>query len=349
MTRRELHDILEPPRYTRAWWLARGRSALWVAVVTVLVWIYADVEFTDEKELSATIQLSTPAAGKLVLLSRKRVAVSFKVQGRRSALDRLEQHLHMPKTVVRYQVAEGDTEISTRDVLNRSPLFLREGLTCLSASPSSVKVRLDRKISVPDIPVKFEYTGAFPSKVTIEPPKMDIRVAKTEWEQVKKAEPSPVLRTVSVALKSGQSDKPFDVEVIRRIAGVPVEPERLTVTVTVKIAQLTETEELTVPVQVVSPTNWLEDGTWQQYVLKRQNAAEWRAKIQVTGTRKHLDQLKGGAVQAYIVLTDDDKKPVSWLTRQVVVHLPRELNLSRLGTGPSVTFKLEKIPAAGTP
>ena len=96
--------------------------------------------------------------------------------------------------------------------------------------------------------------------------------------------------------------------------------------------------------------SWLEDGTWRQYVLKRQNPAEWRAKIQVSGTRKDLDQLKGGAVQAYNLLTDDDKKPIeSWLTRQVVVHLPRELNLSLLGTRPSVSFKLEKAPAAATP
>ncbi len=350
MTKRELHDILEPSRYTRSWWLARGHNALWVVLVTVLVWMYADVEFTDEMELQATIQLATAPAGNQVLLSERQVVVSFKVQGRRSGLERLEHRLRMPDAVIRYQVSEGDSQIATRDILNRSPIFQAEGLTALSASPSTVQVKLDTKIHVADIPVTFEYTGAFPSEVTIEPPKMGIRVAKTDWEKIGKAEPSPALRTVSVELKGVQSDKPFSVQIIPRIAGVAVEPDQATVTVTAKIAQLTETEELTVAVQVVSPTAWLEDGTWREFVLKRQNAAEWRARIQVSGTRKDLDQLKGGDVHAFVVLTDDDKKPIkSWDRRAVVVHLPRDLNLSLLGTRPSVSFRLEKTATAGPP
>ncbi|MGB2820671.1 MAG: hypothetical protein WBF17_06790 [Phycisphaerae bacterium] len=350
MTKRELHDILEPGRYTRQWWLTRAQNTLWVLFVTVLVWIYADVEFTDEMEMRATIQLATPPSGKLVLLSARRVVVNFNVQGRRSALERLEQRLSMPETVIRHQVSKGDSQIAARDILNRSTIFQAEGLTALSASPSTIQIRLDTKIRVPDIPIKFEYTGAFPSEVAVEPPRMSIQVAKTDWEKIRKAEPDPVLRTVSVELRGVQSDKPFAVDIIRRIGDVPIEPDQPQATVTVKIAQLTETEEIVVAVQMVSPTAWLEDGTWKEYVLKRKSAAEWRARIQVSGTRKDLDQLKPGQVQAFVVLTDDDKKPIeSWDKRDVVVHLPRNLDLSLLGTAPSVSFKLEKVPAAGVP
>jgi hypothetical protein len=350
MTKRELHDILEPTRYSREWWLTRAHNAVWILLVTMLVWIYADVEFTDEMELQATVQLSTPPGGKLVLLSARQVVVSFKVQGRRSGLERLEHRLRMPDAAIPYQVSEGDREISTRDVLNRSSLFQAEGLTALSASPRTLRVRLDTKIRVADIPVKFEYTGAFPSEVTVEPQKMGLLVARTDWEKIKKAEPEPHLRTVTVELKAVQSDKPFSAQIIPRIGSVPVEPDQTTVTVTAKIAELTETKELTVEVQVVSPTAWLEDGTWKEYVLRRQNVAEWRAKIQVSGTRKDLDQIKPGDVQAFVVLTEDDKQPLeTWLDRQVVVHLPRSLNLSRLGAAPSVHFKLEKAPATGAP
>ena len=56
---------------------------------------------------------------------------------------------------------------------------------------------------------------------------------------------------------------------------------------------------------------------------------------------------QGGDVQAYLVLTDDDKKPVSWWSRQVEVRLPQKLNLSLLGAPPTVTFKLEKLPGGG--
>ena len=55
-------------------------------------------------------------------------------------------------------------------------------------------------------------------------------------------------------------------------------------------------------------------------------------------------------MQAFVVLTEDDKKPVeSWLIRQIEVRLPRRLSLSLVGTNPSVSFKLEKAPAATPP
>ena len=345
MTKREFYNTFEPPRFSRDWWLSRLRNTLWIAMVTVLVWIYADVEFTDEMDLTATVLLGTAKSPNLVLLSENRVRAIFKVQGRRGSLERLEQRLNAPDAAIRYQVGEHDDNLSTRDIINTDPFIQAEGLTVLSASPSVLRVRLDTKTHQPDIPVKFEYTGAFPSEVTIDPPKMGLHVARHQWQEVLKANPKPTLRTVSVELKSVDSGKPLTVPIIRRIGEVPVEPDQPTVTVKVKIAQLTETQEVTVPVQILCPASWVEPttGVWKDYVLTRQSPHEWRVKIPLSGTRKDLDQLKTGDVQAYVVLTDDDKKPVSWLTRPVEVRLPRELNLSRLGPLPSVTFKLEKV------
>jgi hypothetical protein len=336
------YNSLEPARFSRTWWLSRTRNALFIALVTVLVWIYADVEFTDQMDLSATLQFVVPPGSNLVLRSDSRVEVRFKVQGRRSSLELLDQRLREPGANIRYQVAENETEVSTRDILNRSAVIASEGLTVVSASPGAVTVKLDTKIRVPDLEVKFDYTGAFPTEETVTPPRMGIQVARQDWEKIRKATPKPVLRTVRVDLKLVDTSKPFAVDLIRRIGELPVEPDQPAVTVSVKIAQLTETQELVVPVQVVCPPSWSEDGTWREYTLSRRDRLEWRAKIQVSGTRKDLDQLKGGDVQAYVVLTDDDKKPVSWLTRQVEVRMPDNLNLSLLGPKPTVTFKLEK-------
>ena len=88
MTRRELHDILEPPRYTRAWWLARAHNALWVLLATLLVWIYADVEYIKEEDFDAAIELGAVPGRQLVLLSNSRLPVHFRVRGRRSSIDR---------------------------------------------------------------------------------------------------------------------------------------------------------------------------------------------------------------------------------------------------------------------
>ncbi len=460
MTRREYHNLVEPTRFSRSWWARRGRSLLWVALVTVLVWIYADVEFIDTKSLTVTIRLTVGKSRDLLiiegnggdarLVEERDVPVTFEVTGNRSSVEELLRGREEQPPVIRFDVSQncllGENLIQTERilqkelrisesglelesvsksvikvqlsrprktlpavltlVLNKSPDLIllpmghpqitfqiegtadglerfeaelmgrawrlvcdvsgqvRQGendldtqtvlsaggmagadLTVLSASPPKIKVHVDRRVHQADIPVRLDYTGAVFSEVTIQPPKVGIHVAESDWEDIRNTDPN--LRTVQVDLKQVASDKPFVVELVREIGGVPVEPDQPTVTVTVKIATLTETEKVTVPVQVVSPPEWLEDGTWREYALSRRDRLEWRVTIQVSGTRKDLDQLKGEDVRAYVVLTEDDKKPVSWLTRPVEVRLPRALNLSLLGPPPTVSFKLEKVPSGG--
>ena len=161
-----------------------------------------------------------------------------------------------------------------------------------------------------------------------------------------------MLSTKQVDLKSiVDPSKPFQVEVIPQIAGLPVEPDHASVRVSVKITQLTETTQITVPVQVLLPTSWLEDNTWQEYKLSRKDRAEWRVTLTVSGPKADLDRLKLNpeAVRAYISLREEDRKPlVSWLTRQVEVQLPSDLNVRLISPPPSVTFKLEKTAPVGT-
>jgi len=353
MTRRELYNLIEPDRFTRSWWLARIRGLAWVVIVTSFLWIWADVEFTDEMELSATVQLTTAPSRNLVLLSKSRVRVSFKVQGRRRSLEQLQQRLQSPDATVKYVVTEGEKDLSVRDVLNRNEMIFGAGLTVLSASPGNVRVRLDTKIYRPDIPVRFEYTGALGPEIQVDPPKMGIYVAKSDWQEILKTEPEPVLKTKQVDLKSVvDPSRPFQVDVIPRIAGLGVEPDQPTVRVSVKIVTRTETQEITVPVGVLQPPGWLEDGTWNEYALIRKDRIEWRVTLTVSGPPADLVKLKlkPESLRACITLTDEDKKPVSWLTRQVGVQLPGELNLRLVGPLPTVTFKLEKnVPVGMAP
>ncbi len=342
-------NLVEPKTFSRRWWLDRGRSALWVLLVTVLVWIWADVEFTDEMDLGATLHLAPAQPDRTVLLSDSHVRVTFKVRGRRSSLERLDKHLRTPGVTVRHEAMPGEEDIDVREVLNNDAFVRNEGLTVLSASPRVLRVRLDRKVYQPNVPVNFEYSGAFPSRIEVDPPRMGIHVAESDWQSILKSQPEPALRTVRVDLKSVEPGRPFPVEVIRQIGEVSVEPDRPNVMVTVEIAELTETESVTTPVQVIAPPSWMEDGTWRDYVLKRQDPLQWRVTLQVNGPRKDLDKLKAQDVQAFVLLTDEDKKPVSWLTREVQVRLPRGLSLELIGPTPTVTFKLERTNTAGGP
>lgn len=348
MTKSEIQSLIEPDRYTRAWWFARLRGLLWVAVVTLFLWVWADVEFTDEMELTATVRLSTAASSGLVLRSPGRHEVSFTVQGRQRSLDRLQLRLASPETVIRHAVTRGEQNVSMRDILNASDLIVNEGLTVVKASPNYVAVDLDERIFVPDVPVRFDYEGALSPEITIEPMKMGLHVARSDWDEITASGQPPVLSTKRVNLATiPNPSEPFQVELIPRIAGVPVEPNQPSVRVSVKITLLTETQEIAVPVRVLQPPAWLEDSTWKEYTLSRKDRAEWRVTLTVSGPRAHLDRLKPENVHAYITLTDEDRKPVSWLTRQVEVQLPDELKLKLFGTPPTVTFKLERILPVG--
>jgi hypothetical protein len=296
------------------------------------------------------VQLTTAPSSNLVLLSKSRIRVNFKVQGRQRSLEQLRQRLDAPDVTIKHVVTGGEDDASVRDILNADEMIAGAGLTVMSASPNHVPVQLDTRIYVPDIPVQFVYTGALNPEVQVEPIKMGVHVAKSDWEKILRREPKPVLLTKQMDLKSiADPSKPFQVEVIPQISGLPVEPDQPTVRVRAKIHQLTETQEITVPVQVLQPPSWLEDDTWKEYTLSRKDRAEWRVTLTVTGPRADLDRLKPDSVRAYITLTDEDRKPVSWLTRQVEVQLPRDLNLQLSGVGPTVTFKLEKNAPVGIP
>jgi len=452
----------EAPRFSRRWWFNLGRSVLWVALVTALVWVYADMERTPTKELEATVVLTTGKSPMKTLEANVEAKIRFTVRGDRTAMDKLEEQMgkigsvitcdvsgrselgenflelkpllegiaSTPKTgltveyvtppIIKYQIirpraevratvvlttgnskdlmfqtgfkpeinvnfilegnrdllesfkndlnktasaivydvstespSAGSREVDLAQLLDRMAGVSKAGLAVVSASPAAVKVMLERRITVSDVEVTFDYEGATLIKEPeITPAKMAIRVGESQWAQIRqKLQPNlkPVIRTTRTDLKNVILEGPttMKVEVVPAIAGMAVEPEHTSVSVTFQISQKIATRNITVSVRVLWPSD---DLTWKEYELKRKEPLEWRKQIQVTGSRKDLDQLDEKDVEAYVVLREDDKKPVaSWLTRPVEIRFPQELQLKLLGEKPTVNFKLEKRGSAAPP
>jgi hypothetical protein len=338
----------EPPRFSRQWWLAGARNLVFVSLVTIVVWIFADVENSGRGEFRAVIQLAAPTGSDFVLRSDSRINVTFRVQGHRSSIERLRTRLgdandaRVGRTVIRYEVGPDDVDIPAVRILNTYELIAKEGLTVQSAVPGNLRVSLARKVRR-ELPVTLECTGGIPAETPqISPTKLGFSVVESDWEDLLKRQPNPVLRTVRKDLKEVKDDELFEVEVVPRLGELAVELDQPTVKVKVKVGQITETEKASVPVEVLSPAGWLEDGTWKKFTLKRQNPTEWLISVQVAGPRKDLDQLKTGETKigAMLVLGDEDKQPVSWLTREVQFRLPTQ-RLKVVGPAATVTFKLE--------
>jgi len=302
-------------------------------------------------ELRATLTLTTGAAADLIFLPnfKPTLDVSFIVEGNRDVLQAFGEQIKQAGAKLTYDVSAnspiGDREYAAAELIDKAAGVSKLGLTVVSAIPAGVVVPLDRRITVPDIEVKLDYEGAALAKeAEVKPARMSIRVAQSLWPQVQKQLPAgakPTLKTHRVDLKS-YPDGPSTVEaeVIPAIAGVPVEPEQQNVTVNFRIAQRIAARTITASVRVL----WPPDESWKDYDLKRKDVLEWRKPVQVTGSRKDLDQLDEKDVDAYIIIREDDKKPVSWLTRQVEIRFPGDLQLKVVGEKPTVTFRLEPRP-----
>jgi len=362
MSKSDYYQIVHP-RFSRPWWFQRVRNALWVTLITVLIWVFADMQLTESRQMTATIRLTVPQAASLALLERegsnpvprqvrqKNIAVAFEAIGSRHSLESFERQLKSPITYDLSKAAgPGEVTIPTKDILNAFAAQVKAGLTFRSAEPNVIMVRLDELIHQ-QVPVELVYTGAQLAEVPSIT--MPVTVARSLWDQIiSRTGGKPVLRTATRDLKDQPTGTPISVtfDVIPSIADVPVEPQRPSVTVKLTISQRTLPKTLTVTVRVLIPPSWAEDETWNRYeLLGKDGSLEWRKEITVSGPKEDLDKLEAKDIDAYIELIDEDKAPVSWLTRKVTIRFPPGLSVKLVGEPPSVNFKLIERPKPVAP
>jgi hypothetical protein len=331
------------------------RTFFWVALITVLIWVYADMEFTETDELRATLRLNTEAAADLVLLPPREYSVEFVVRGNRHSIDRLKLGLQRNNFIVPYDVSKHASQpqfaLSPAELLTEALDLTKEGLTVASTAPQVINVETDALITIPDVPIEFSYSGGRARNVSAKPATTDVRVARAKWQQtlddLEARGEEPVLRTRQVDLRKVGTG-PVTVNVLGEIDGTEVRPEADTVLVSFDVVELKDTYTFDVAVQVLSPPQWSQDGTWDTYVLEWKETADWTRTVTATGPQGDLEKLRDQPqkVQAYLVLTEQDKNPLSsWDQREVTFRFPPELDVELLGDPPTVWFRLSRREA----
>lgn len=334
------------------------RTAAWVAVITVLVWVYADIHFTKEQDVTATLHLNTNSDSGKVLLSEGRIPLTFFIKGNRYYRDRFITHLVGANSVLEFDVATAkeykpgeEYQERTANLLSKLAEFSGSGLEITSAIPERINIRLDKTVLVSGVPVQFGHTGAELEEKIVKPDRIDIRIPAS---LMKTLDPKKLtLSTTPVDLSEkpvGKTDT-VEVEVLPppNIDHVTLIPTK--VTVTFKVGQRTDSKTFNVTVAVQWPRSWLANETWSKYELQTRPGENWTRQITVTGNRIDLETLSPEKIQAYIVLTDNDLKPVSsWLPGEVKVHFPPDLNV-RLAAEPvpPVSYRMEKRTAPPPP
>ena len=329
----------QAPRFSRLWWLEGVKTFIFVAIITVLVWVFADLEFTDEIQLSATIRLKSTLQS-LAVLSPREVPVEFTLKGDRRSLDEFSRQLNARNQTIEYDVAQDygpqdrKGQIRVSDIIRSAGGAQKAGLTVSLSfdSDNTIDVELDRRIRQ-EVAVEFAYRGAtLVAKPKIVPATVSVYVARTKWaELLERLGPSakPTIKTAQRDLADQTDREPvtINIEIVALIDGFEVEPETTNVKVTYQIDQPTKSQTLKVSVRIVAPSQWYDDDTWLTYRLVRKSPLEWRKDIKVVGTRKDITELvsRSAEIDAYIVLRPEDKKEGAWWQAPVTVRFPPDL------------------------
>lgn len=340
-------------RFSGTWWLRCTHTLFWITMITILVWIYADVKYTDQIELKATLKLTTGESQK-TLHSPCEHLITFTLTGGQAALERFRSSLAQQESVLTLDISQDftpgeDSTVETRKLLEKAAGLQKLGITIKNIQPPYIAVRLDSIIQIEGIDVELDSHGAeLVSRPA--PQKADIFVSQSKWDKILAAlgESKPVLKTKQVDLKNHpRGVQEITEKILPMIEGIDVsrvDPEKATFKV--NIINPTEAKKIRVRVQVLAPPAWgeeAEDSTWKKYGLVRKPASNWEPELQIDGLQKDL---VAENIFAFIRLTEDDKKPTgSWLSRDVVVVFPAEKNLKLVGPAPKVMFKLQKHTA----
>lgn len=352
----------EATRFSRQWWLDVGRGLLWIGVVTVLIWVYADMQHTDTEQMTATVVLTTGGSKSMVILSKPDIQITFKVRGSRSDLERFKEKYAEAKLVITFDVSIDykpgkNLAIPTLGIVRGALDLEKLGLEVVSVWPDTIKGVHMARLVVKELPVVLAYTGAtIVGKPKIVPENAKIRVTETAWTEILKALPKPVIKTENLDLQQAQPGGTVqqDLKLVASVAGERVSLITETVNVTVKVAQHTDTKKLTVSVFILAPPEWAEadNDTWEKYILVRKDKLEWRPTITVTGTKADLEKLEElkKEVQAYIVVNEGHKRHIeTWDTGEVQIRFPQGLRLKLVGEKLEVSFNMKARGAVPAP
>ena len=337
---------LETKRLSLAWWFGRGRNIFWVSVIAILIWVYADLEVSENRQFTLTLRLSTMTQMKL--LSESEISVEFTAKASRRTLAQFEQWLKEHDDIIELDLSDyepGRHNERTDKLLNSAPDISNWGLTVQrTVTPEEIPIWLD-SVDTRELPVELDAVGGVIDDQVIDPQVVTVTAAASAWLEIDQAHIPAVIRTERQDLSqipAGQS-KTLTARLIPALDGHRVSLDPQTVSVTLTVSQRTDTRTIPVDIGVETPVDWAAGAVWEEYKFVPKDPLDWRVEIVVTGAKKDLDQLQGEDVEAFIELTDDDKRPVeSWLDREVQIRFPPGMQLQLVGDPPTVQFKLEQ-------
>jgi hypothetical protein len=340
------------------------RSILAVVVLTIAIWVWADLELSGPGEGQMPVLITVPGNYMVRKVEPEQLFVKF--EGPRGEIQRLlatpadricrfdlkESDLKKadPKTgLLTLQARDGfkqwtahrigPTEIrSTRANLPDGEIRTDQG----NIPDGEIRVVVDRVVTWP-VPVKPEVTGAKAVAVTALPHDVTARVAASDLAKLKEGERFAVA-TLAVTAVPENLQVEREVSLDRKLGGpngvdATFDPPIVKVTASLEPTTATKSVTLRLPILISAPPEVL-----AKYRIVFQPQADHLIELEVQGSGPDFERLTPQDVRLQLVLSADDKPdPASWIPgKLVVVGLPPGAKLAK--PLPTVNFNLEKLP-----
>ncbi|HEX8916786.1 MAG TPA: hypothetical protein VF796_30830 [Humisphaera sp.] len=163
------------------------KNLLWVAPLTILIWVYAERQQLEKMDVTVPIEVVSSDAGRIVRTKESQRTVILTLRGPKAALEGIRDQATPTKPlqiVLDNKFQPGTTQVSTR-LVEQDKRLSDVGATVLAANPDNLDVQIDQIVDVPDVPVVADLTlltppTFSPAKVTLRGPRSVLKPDATD-------------------------------------------------------------------------------------------------------------------------------------------------------------------------
>lgn len=323
----------------------RIRSILAVVVLTIVIWVWTDLEQTGETEEQVPVKVTVPANYVVRSVTPDRLTAVLK--GPRGEIQDLKASTE--DEVCRFDLTEADLSKNSRLVLHATEGFRQWAdrriiVTAVKDDrddipDGEIHVVVDRLVRIP-VRVEPRITGAKETAATAQPPEVTALVAESDLAKLPLAKRFAVAPLAVSSIPENQQVE-REVPLDRRLGGpdgIEATFDPPIVKVTARLESMFTTKPLgRFPVQVTGPVEVI-----NRYRIVFQPGTEPYVDLEVQGPVPDVERLNPQEIRVQLVLTADDKPdPDSWVPgKPVVVGLPPSVKLTK--PLPTINFNLEK-------
>ncbi len=311
----------------------RIKTVILVSVITVLVWVFAEAESLQHRDISVGVQFVTDTPGELAIEAEDGLRCKVSLSGNASAIAAADELAHAGPVVLHagspgIPATPGDYIVSLRDALRNDPQLKTLGLSIDRVEPQEAKVRVEavemRQARVVVDVGEAELDGVPEVKPAIArlyiPADLAGAIGKTP-EVFATLRPEDLARLVAGKRETVPQVRLELPLALKNKKAARIEPQTAQVTLAVRTRQAT-TELSGVPVQVrMAP------GELSRWDIAIPEQDRFIPKVKVSGPADLIEQVKRGEIKvtATVSLSFEDLEKAVTQKEVVFCDLPSPL------------------------